>query len=220
VVRALHEMALGRPAQILDIGCSTGNFLRLLKNMVPSANLTGGDLMDGAIEECRSDLALAGMDFAVMDIFDLPVGEYDVVVANAVAVYFELDEYILALESIAKALRPGGYLVSFDWIFSDDREKRVVEVSEGHPMGLKFWLRGGPSVRHAIQAAGFEWCDILPFNVPVDLPIGEVSGLDPELRTKTVVNPLTGFREQFRGDLYQPWAHVLARKKIHHAGVA
>lgn len=214
VVRALHEMSLGRPARILDIGCSTGNFLRVLKAAVPNADLVGGDLMESAIQECRADDDLSGIDFAVMDIFDLPQGEFDVIVANAVTYLFESDEYAMALKALAGALRPGGYLVAFEFVFPDDREQRVVEVSEGHPMGLKFWLRSGPSVREAIQKAGFQWWDILPFNVPVDLPMGEVDGLDPELRTRTVRNPNTGFREQFRGDLYQPWVHVLARKEF------
>lgn len=214
VVRALHEMALGRPARILDIGCSTGNFLRVLSSAVPNAELVGGDLMENAIQECRADAALSGIDFEVMDIFDLPPGGFDTVVANAVTYFFEPDEYCRAITALGNALRPGGFLVSFEFVFPDDREQRIVEVSEGHPMGLKFWLRSEAKVRAALSEAGFTWFDVLPFNVPVDLPIGMVDGPDPELRTRTVINPDTGFREQFRGDLYQPWVHLLARKAL------
>jgi 2-polyprenyl-3-methyl-5-hydroxy-6-metoxy-1,4-benzoquinol methylase len=41
---------------ILDIGCSTGNFLRYLRHMANRPlMLTGGDLMAPAIEECKAE---------------------------------------------------------------------------------------------------------------------------------------------------------------------
>lgn len=213
VSRALHQMGLNRPARVLDIGCSTGNFLRILKRDIEEIELFGGDLMESAIAECAADASLSDIQFEIMDILSLPRQQYDVIVANAVTYFFEQDEYRRALAQMAAALVPGGYLISFEFVYPDEREQRVVEISEGHPMGLKFWLRSRDTVVSALQQAGFTWFDFIPFNVPVDLPVGEVDGPDPHLRTRTVRNPLTGFREQYRGDLYQPWVHIFARRQ-------
>jgi 2-polyprenyl-3-methyl-5-hydroxy-6-metoxy-1,4-benzoquinol methylase len=49
--------------RILDIGCSTGNFLRHLKRLNINADLIGGDLMESHLDLCRENPALAGVSF-------------------------------------------------------------------------------------------------------------------------------------------------------------
>ena len=97
--------------RILDIGCSTGNFLRHLKRLNINADLIGGDLMEPHLELCRTNPALAGVSFEVMDVFKIPTDQpFDIITANAVNVYFAPELYGQALQSIAGALRPGGVL--------------------------------------------------------------------------------------------------------------
>lgn len=214
VLSALRSMQpLPRAPRILDIGCSTGNFLLHLKRLLPSAVLVGGDLMVPMIDECRSAPALEGIQFDVMDVFDLPTSlSFDVVVANAVNVYFEPDEYVRALRSIAGALCSGGAFVAYEWVFPGDREQRIVEKSQGHPEGLKFWFRSEQFVRRAFHEAGFQEIEILPFDIPIDLPQPVPNGTDSDLVTYTVRDPVTNRRLMFRGALYQPWSHISARK--------
>lgn len=211
LIKALHEMSLGRPARILDIGCSTGNLLRLIKRSIPQADLVGGDLMVEAVEQCRRDPQLGDAHFDVMDIVDLPTAQFDVVIANAVTVLLDDPTYLSAARSMAESLLPSGVLITFDWVFLDDRSEQHTEVSAGHPEGLMIWFRNRAFVQERLLSVGFRRVDVIPFNAPVDLPIA-TDGLDAELRTRTRLNEFTGFREQFRGDLYQPWAHVVAWK--------
>src|SRR5580704_16229199 len=61
LVKDIVDRSAGRPLELLDIGCSTGNLLLHIKNMVPSVNLTGGDLALSSIDECRRNPSLAGV---------------------------------------------------------------------------------------------------------------------------------------------------------------
>jgi SAM-dependent methyltransferase len=214
VLSALRGMQpLYRSPRILDIGCSTGNFLRHLQTLLPSTDLVGGDLMVPVIEQCRRDSGLRRVEFQVMDVFAIPTDTpFDVVVANAVNVYFEEEEYERAVKSIFDALQPDGTFVAYEWVFPDDREQRIVEKSNGHPEGLKFWFRSEDKVRSALSSAGFVDIDIQPFDIPIDLPKPQMTGTDADLITYTVRDQVTGRRLMFRGTLYQPWAHIVARK--------
>ena len=205
--------SLGRPARILDMGCSTGNFLRHLRTLVPHAQLFGGDLMAPIIDECRKAPDLAGISFDVMDIFDVPSAEpFDVIVVNAVTYLFEGDEFERVAASLAKALTPGGVYIGYEFVFPGDREKRIIDKSNAHPEGLKMTLRSEEAVNRALASAGFDEVRIEPFDLPIDLPKPEPTGTDADLMTYTVRDAVTNRRLMYRGDLFQPWAHIVARK--------
>ena len=52
VRQALGGLDKGR---VLDIACSTGNFLRHLRHAMPGLQLVGADLAHAFIEKCRAD---------------------------------------------------------------------------------------------------------------------------------------------------------------------
>ena len=214
VLAALRDMPwLQRPPRILDIGCSTGNFLRHLRQLVPDAHLVGGDLMAPIVQECREDPELAGITFQIMDVFDIPTSlPFDVIVANAVTYLFEPGEFEQVSASFAKAVNPGGAYIGYELIFPGNREKRVIEKSQGHPEGLKMILRAEDFVRATLAAAGFDDIEVQPFDIPIDLPKPDPTGTDADLITYTVRDAVTGRRLMYRGDLFQPWAHIVARK--------
>lgn len=217
VREAVAMMALKRPPRILDIGCSTGNFLRLLKATMPHADLTGGDLMIAHQEQCKRDGTLEGIDFELMDILDLPKNRpFDVIVANAVNVYFDPLDYERAAKSIRAALAPYGAFVAFELVFPGNKERRVIEPSDAHPEGLKVELRSQRFVTETFLNAGFSEVVMTPFEIPIDLPKPEPSGTDAELISWTETDALTGRRLLWRGigpdRWYQPWTHIVAKK--------
>jgi 2-polyprenyl-3-methyl-5-hydroxy-6-metoxy-1,4-benzoquinol methylase len=68
MIRLIREVVakrgdLGRPLRLLDIGCSTGNLLLHLKRQLPNLALTGGDLAESSLDECRGNPELVGIDF-------------------------------------------------------------------------------------------------------------------------------------------------------------
>jgi 2-polyprenyl-3-methyl-5-hydroxy-6-metoxy-1,4-benzoquinol methylase len=101
-------------AQILDVGCGRGRHARVLARR--GYRMTGLDLSERAIAEARRRTAEEGLDvtYRVQDMRD-PMGTaaYDGVINLFTAFgYFEDDaDHTLALQHMANALRPGGWLV-------------------------------------------------------------------------------------------------------------
>jgi SAM-dependent methyltransferase len=218
VVSAVRQLGLVRPPRILDIGCSTGNFLRHLKRVLPNAELTGGDLMEGHLSECRGDPTLAGITFETMNVLELPTTKYfDVIVANAVNVYFDAPDYQKAARSLAGAIVPGGFFVGFELIFPGNKTRTIIEPSDAHPEGLKVELRALDFVNSAFLEAGFHSLEYTPWEMPIDLPKPQATGTDAELISWTETDDLTGRRLLWRGidpqtRWFQPWSHFITRR--------
>lgn len=198
--------------RILDIGCSTGNFLRHLKRLNINADLIGGDLMEPHLEVCRNTPALAGISFQTVDVFDIPATEpFDIITANAVNQLFAPDLYGQALKSICRALRPGGHFIAYELIHDDPVDRKIVETSEWNPDGLTFWFRSREGTERALEAAGFDRFAIEPFQIPIDLP-EPASGSFEERNLVTYTIKTEHGRLMMRGGLVQPWVHIVARR--------
>lgn len=200
-----------RALTLLDIGCSTGNLLLHLKRMFPSLSLVGADLAESSLRECRANPALAGIEFESLDMLDLPPNEgFDIVVANAVAVYFYWEEYEKALRSVFGTLKPGGRYLAFEWLHPFEHQDIVItETTMGHPEGLRICFRPMKRVEEILRKVGFSKVEFLPFDIPIDLPM---RGYDQEVFSYTV-RGADGKNICFRGALSQPWCHLIAEKE-------
>lgn len=206
--RAETDLRAGRRPALLDIGCSTGNFLRHLKRALPGLDLYGGDVVPSFVEECRRDFDLRGAHFEVMDMRDLgAVARFDLVIANASMMFLDDEEFAQATRSIATATRPGGWLLSFDYYHAFDQDVTIVERTHVNPGGLTFRLRSYRTAREALARAGFGDPAFTPFEIPVDL-----EGPDPEHFTSYTVRAADGRRLIFRGSLFQPWCYLAAQR--------
>jgi SAM-dependent methyltransferase len=210
LIELIRGATSGRNASLLDIGCSTGNLLRHLRRLAPELRLTGADLALSAIDHCRADPELADVSFGVYDMLDLTsAGTYDVIVANAVAVYFDWGDYRKALASVFDALEPGGTYIVFEWLHPFAvQDLTIVETSKWHPDGLKICFRPMAKVEAMLREVGFASVDFHPFELPIDLPF---HGHDADVATYTRKDE-NNRRMAFRGVLYQPWCHMVARK--------
>jgi SAM-dependent methyltransferase len=205
----------GRP-RVLDVGCSTGNLLGHLHRAFPDAELHGADLAEHSIELCRRDPALRPIAFHVMDMTeDIGGGAYDIIIANAVAVYFDDSQYRLAMTHVSQALRPGGLYIAYEWLHGFRQDLEIVERSRSHPRGLRFHFRSYASVHEAAAIAGLTDVSFTPFRIPVDLGCGMTFGANrdgfEDLNTFTRMM-LDGERLMYRGCLAQPWCHLQARR--------
>lgn len=211
IVREIvSRRSAGTPLKLLDIGCSTGNLLLHLKRLVTGLELYGGDLAQSSLELCRGNKALSGITFGEMDILDIQqASEFDIIVANAVAVYFTWAEYEQTLRSVYRALKSNGAYIVFEWMHPYQHQDLVIyETSIGHPDGIRICYRPILKVTQVVQSAGFSDVKFLPFVIPIDLPN---SGYDGEVVSYTVKDEI-GERMTFRGALYQPWCHMVAYK--------
>lgn len=204
-----HE-STGRPLRLLDIGCSTGNLLLHIKRLIPGIEMTGGELAESSLAECRANPELSGISFERLDMLNLPYDEhFDIIVANAVAVYFYWEEYQQAARSVAKALKRGGTYLAFEWIHPFEHQDIVItETTLGHPQGLRICFRPMKKVAEVLEQAGMEPPTFLPFELPIDLPM---PAYDQEVVSYTV-RSAGGHNLCFRGALSQPWCHLSANR--------
>lgn len=208
--RLLAEYApAGRPARLLDIGCSTGNLLIHLKRAFPTLDIAGGDLSELSIANCKENPALEGVTLEVMDIrrLDERPNHYDIVTANAILYGFTDELFKSSLKAVNETLVPGGWLIAFDFFHPFDQDVELVEKTthflEGHPLHFRSYA----STRRALGAAGFGEPRFAPFEIQVDLPDRGPSSVS----TRTVMAK-DGRRLQYRGCLSQPWCHMAVRK--------
>jgi len=202
---------------LLDIGCSTGNLLDNIRQSAPDVKLTGGDLMANVIAECKQNKSLAGIDFKIMDILNLPdSAKFDIIVANAVSVYFEENEYDRAIKSVSGALEPDGWFIGFEWIHEFRQALKITETSRSHPDGLTIFFRPMEFIEGVLKKHGFADIQFRPFQIPIDLKKGQTYGNNEDgfedLNSYTVKME-ENKRMLFRGALFQPWCHFMARKE-------
>ena len=197
-------------AKLLDIGCSTGNLLYHLKSEFPNTILNGCDLNKSSIDTCINDKDLTNIKFFQQDLIDFEYeSAFEIIIANAVFMFMNWDQYTKSLKNIYKALKPKGIFVNFEWIHPFDvQDLQVFEKSIGEPDGRIMWLRPSKLVREKFILSGFDNLEIIPFQVSTDLPL---KGYQEDVFSYTR-QELDGEKMSFRGCLYQPWAHTVARK--------
>jgi ubiquinone/menaquinone biosynthesis C-methylase UbiE len=111
--------ALGlRPGlRLLDVGCGTGDYLRVMARMVAPGEAIGVDLSAELVK--RAELASPGqqlnLSFQVADVYDLPFGDasFDRVTATQVMVH--LSHPWTAISELRRVLLPGGRLAIAEW---------------------------------------------------------------------------------------------------------
>ena len=209
LIRESLEPTVSAPS-ILDIGCSTGNLLALLRRELPQAKLAGCDLSASSVEACRNDPDLAGIDVEVADALALTgPPRHHIAILNAVTCYFEEAEFARLLANVGALLYDGGRLIVFDWFHAFAQQQLcILEKSQGHPEGVAYHLRSIAAVKPLLRQAGFDGGDFRPFELPIDLPFPGTEGEVVSYTQRTD----GGGRLCFRGVFFQPWCHLVARK--------
>lgn len=200
--------------RITDVGCSTGNLLKHLRATFPEAVLAGGDLAHDAVAACLADPDLAGINVSMMDVTSLAEDDLDAVIVNAVLCTLGDDAFLRSLASIARSIRPGGVLATFDWYHPFPQELTILERSESYPDGATLHWRSMTGVEQLLRQQGFTEIAFHPFEIPIDLS-GDVFGDNStgyESLNSVTKRLEDGKRLIFRGALSQPWCHLVARK--------
>jgi SAM-dependent methyltransferase len=210
MIRDAAGKDLERGLRLVDIGCSSGNFLLHLKHHLPGLRLTGGDAFPGIPEKCRANPDLAGIEFEMMDLLDLQgEGRFDIVVVNAVLFLFDQPEFERAVAGIARLLASGGRFFAFDLCHPYEQELAILEKSKTHPEGMTLHFRPYSVVEATLRRHGFAAPAVTPFAIPIDLP----RPADMADISSQTVRTEGGDRLIFRGALYTPWCHLAARKE-------
>lgn len=209
LIEMMAERGVTAGSTVVDVACSTGNLLRHIGRRWPGIALTGRDLSEEALTVARSDGDLVGIGFERADLLQPSTGPtFDVVIANAVLYQFRDADYGLALAGLAALTRPGGLVFAFDWYHDWEQDLTITEKTPLDPDGMTIVCKSFRTATRLYAEAGFDRVTFHPYAIPVDLP----KPVDPRDNRSYTVKTESGSRLTFRGGLYQPWCHVVARK--------
>lgn len=210
LVRTISQTAStsGGPSSLLDVGCSTGNFLLHLRQQLPALDLHGVDLAVNVVERNQGDPSLAGIAFTRQDMLTLDMDRrFDIVTCNKTLPFFSEGEFGTVIGNIARVLKPGGALVIFDWFHLFHQDLEIIDRCDLHPYGLRLFVRSYRLVGRALKNHGFDRIEFTPFEIPIDMPMPA----NPADVSTFTVRTDAGKRLQFRGGMYQPWCFTTAR---------
>lgn len=193
---------------LLDMGSMTGNLILYLMHEFPDMKLTGSDIDEYAVADCRKRPELDGVDFEVIDILDPHHDRtYDFVVASAAFYGFDENRFEAAVGNVTTLLNPGGWFLLFEWIHQFEQ---MLTITERSNVDQSFVMHFRPlaNVKRSLGRCGFSNIEAEPFVMPFDLP----KPADAKTIQSYTVTAEGGERLCFRGALYQPWCHLWAQK--------
>ncbi len=127
------------PHVILDIGCGTGRLLRKAALRWPGARLVGVDPAEGLLAQARRLTPGAEFYASTAETLSLPESTFDLALST-VSFHHWFDQD-LAVQQVAKVLRPGGYFMLADMVM---------------PFGLNWAVRHGRPANSARRGELFE----------------------------------------------------------------
>lgn len=134
----------GRPLRILDLGCGTGWFSRILQQHYPESQVTGADLSPGMIEHAKLQ-SPPGIHWLVADAghFPLPDSRFDLIFSNLMIQW--CDDPGEVLNECQRLLRPNGRLMMSTLVDGTLRELRQA------------WAKADPGRTHVNHFESFEF---------------------------------------------------------------
>ncbi|MBI2830683.1 MAG: class I SAM-dependent methyltransferase [Chloroflexi bacterium] len=100
-----------RQLDILDIGCAFGDFTEKVYALNPQNRICGVDISENAIKVVSERLPQLRFRVNALPALDFPAGSFDLVLCLEVLYYLDSAGRERGLDSIKRALRPGGCLV-------------------------------------------------------------------------------------------------------------
>jgi SAM-dependent methyltransferase len=107
------------PVRVLDAGCGTGGFIRMLRTTRPAWIVAGVDLSPLA---CRLARERTGAEITEGSIMDLPYADAEFDAVTTGDVLYHIDDTAAALREFARCVKPGGVVVvnepAYKWLWS------------------------------------------------------------------------------------------------------
>ncbi|MCI3950660.1 MAG: methyltransferase [Burkholderiales bacterium] len=159
----------------LDVGCGTGALTETVLRETSPRSIKGLDPSTAFIEHARAHIADARASFDVADARALPIsdGQFDAAVAGLVINF--VPDPLLAVQEMARVVRPGGVVAGYVWDYADKMElmryfwdAAVALDPAAHALheGRRFSLCRPQPLEELFTRAGLHEVDVRPIDVP------------------------------------------------------
>jgi ubiquinone/menaquinone biosynthesis C-methylase UbiE len=152
----MHAAGVQQGQRVLDVGCGTGYFARLLARTVGNEGFVVGlDASPEMIRYASQQAARARncqFQLGTAEALSLPSGEFDVVVSSLFMHHLPLDLQVVALREMWRVLRPGGTLLIAEANVPRDFGWRLLARVHGYDR----MAQAVPDLERMIADAGFE----------------------------------------------------------------
>jgi ubiquinone/menaquinone biosynthesis C-methylase UbiE len=119
----LRHANLSPNQQILDIGCGTGTFVVMAKQLYPSTNIIGLDPDPKALARASQKAAKARVsvqfDRGFADVLQYPSASFDLIFSSFMFHHLERSDREKTLREVARVVKPGGLFLLLDFESSD-----------------------------------------------------------------------------------------------------
>jgi ubiquinone/menaquinone biosynthesis C-methylase UbiE len=136
-VQALLPADLAAQPRVLELGCGTGAFLRLVQEYRPEARLTGVDLCPAMLARARTKLPTAQLQEADLERVSFPEASFDLMLS--LNVLHHLNDLEAHLRQLAHWCHPEGTILLCDF----SRDSFLLRLAEF------YWERFHPSHHRA-----------------------------------------------------------------------
>lgn len=172
-VRLLDAAAVGLAESVLDVGCGTGRTSRDVARLAASGSVLGVDLsarMIALARELAEREQLRNVTFRQADAQREPFPEshFDLVISRHGMMFFA--DSVAAFGNLARALRPGGRLVTLSWKRNDWMiafRAAVLGAVEPQRPATPGSLRAPDLTRELLVSSGFDQVEITEVRAPM-----------------------------------------------------
>lgn len=143
-----HFLDIKSRKRIVDVGCGTGDFTRLLARLSNGkAKILGIDINSRSIPAAISDTRRAGLSravsFKVGDVFQIPIGDDYADLTCCRTLLMHLTDPLKAVKEMIRITKPGGSVVAVEGgrmaSFYDPDDKEYTKLSN---RGYESWING------------------------------------------------------------------------------
>ncbi|MBG05666.1 MAG: hypothetical protein CMM59_16495 [Rhodospirillaceae bacterium] len=204
--------------KIVDVGAGWGSFAYLIDKNIDNCAVSMIEIDEECVKFADIDPELSQIDAILANIVDTPLArKWDVASTVAVTCMFPQHEFESLMTAVSQLIKPGGYYVGWEMFHHIDQELEIKETHQGDSCLL--CIRSIEYVANFFKSIGLNNIEFIPFEMPFDMaPVtGSIAwaGKSTDIRAAHLkshtVNTDDG-RYSFRGSMYQPWCHVIARK--------